>query len=380
MKIVKVVIVVIAVVAIAWSYGWYQGRYAPSQIDSAQLEQGSAVAYLAGGCFWCTEHDFEKVYGVTNVTSGYMGGAMERPSYEEVTKGDSGHREMVKVEYDPFKVSYKRLVLELLRETDPTDDGGSFFDRGYQYTSAVYVQNAEEEQVAKEVFAEVIARGVFEKPIVTSIEPASTFWVAEGYHQDFATHNQLRYQYYRNGSGRDAYIESIWGDGAYADIFEDSISSAERHWEGYTKPDDTALRAVLTEQQYSVTQHESTESPFHNKYWDNYQEGVYVDIVSGEPLFSSTDKFDSGTGWPSFLKPIASGVVTEREDFKLILPRTEVRSRYADSHLGHILLDGPESNNYVRYCINSAALRFIPLVELEKEGLGMHVSLFPQRT
>jgi len=372
----KIILAVALIASTVWIYNWYTGKVAPSLPDTAQPEKGSATAYFAGGCFWCTESDFEKLHGVSDVISGYMGGSVENPSYNQVVKGDTGHREMVKVTYDPSKVSYRRLVLELLRETDPTDSGGSFHDRGYQYTSAIYYQNETEKKIAEEVIVEVEDRKVFDKPIVTSVEAASTFWVAEKYHQNFSKTNTTRYNYYRSGSGRDDFIKSIWGGGEYDDLFENTMKESANRWENYQKPDDETLRKTLTPLQYKITQEEGTETPFQNEYWDNHREGIYVDVVSGEPLFSSTDKFDSGTGWPSFLKPIDLDFVTERDDYKLIIRRTEIRSKYADSHLGHILLDGPVSNNKIRYCMNSAALRFVPKENLAGEGLGEYISLF----
>jgi len=376
--------------SLIWVYNWHLGKTAPSvpdtQYDAAVVTpQKSATAYVAGGCFWCTESDFEKITGVLDVVSGYMGGTVEGPSYNDVVQGNTGHREMVRVTYDPEVVSYQQLVFELLRETDPTDSGGSFYDRGHQYTSAIYYTTQEEKKIAEEVISTIDALGIFEKPIVTAVEKAGAFWVAEKYHQDFYKDSAVRYGYYRKGSGRDAFIESVWGDKQYSDFFTEESERVEstpptkvsvNKWENYKKPTDEVLQATLTPLQYTVTQHEGTERPFENEYWDNHEEGIYVDIVSGEPLFSSTEKYDSGTGWPSFLRPIDLDFVTEHDDYKLVLHRTEIRSKYADSHLGHIILDGPESNNRIRYCMNSAAMRFIPKSDLAKEGLGEYVALF----
>lgn len=372
----KIILGIILIVSIVWIYNWYTGKVAPSLPDTTSIKKSNSVAYFAGGCFWCTESDFEKLYGVDNVVSGYVGGTVENPSYNQVIQGETGHRESVKIEYDPNKVTYRRLVLELLRETDPTDPDGSFHDRGHQYTSAIFYQNETEKKIAMEAIADLTERKVFDKPIVTSVEPAGTFWVAEKYHQDFAKNNPIRYNYYRTGSGRDDFIESVWGSGEYDDLFEDAEKKNVSKWEYYQKPDDKTLKETLTPLQYKVTQKDGTEVPFQNEYWDNHREGIYVDVVSGEPLFSSTDKFDSGTGWPSFLRPLDLSFVTERNDYTLIIRRTEIRSTYADSHLGHIILDGPISNNKIRYCMNSAALRFVPQEELEEEGLGEYLSLF----
>ncbi len=367
----KILLVVIIVLLGIWASFWYRGRTAPALIDTSVVQVGQEVGYFAGGCFWCTESDFEKEKGVSEAVSGYMGGEQEAPSYDDVSGGDSGHREVVKVLYDPNLVSYRELVLNVLSHTDPTDSGGSFYDRGYQYTSAIYYSTAEEQGIAVGVIQELEDAGVFVDPIVTSVEPAGAFWIAEDYHQDYYKKNPVRYNYYRKGSGRDDFLDSVWGDGEF-----DYFFGEDNPWEDFVKPTDEELRESLTSLQYDVTQHEGTERPFNNEYWDNHEDGIYVDIVSGEPLFSSTDKFDSGTGWPSFLKPIDSSFVTEKQDYKLLLPRTEIRSRYADSHLGHIILDGPVSNDKIRYCMNSASLRFVPVAEMEEEGLGDFLYLF----
>jgi len=376
----KIILVIVFIISGVWIYSWYTGKVAPSVADSEAIKGGEAVAYFAGGCFWCVESDYEKLPGVLDAVSGYMGGNISSPSYNQVSGGSSGHRETVKVVYDPSEVSYRRLVLDLLKHTDPTDVGGSFYDRGHQYTSAVYYQTEEEKRTAEEVIAELETREVFDKPIATRVEEVGTFWVAEEYHQNYYKKNPLPYQRYRNASGRDVFIESVWGDGAHDDLFEDTsvveMSPGAHTWENFQKPDDAMLKEALTPLQYYVTQEEGTETPFENEYWDNHEEGIYVDVVSGEPLFSSTDKYDSGTGWPSFLKPIDYDFVTEHKDYKLIIPRTEIRSKYADSHLGHIILDGPIENNKIRYCMNSAALRFVPKEDLKQEGLGEYLYFF----
>jgi len=372
----KIMLLIVVVFSLSWISNWYGGKVSPSIEDVSSGNVDIAVAYVAGGCFWCTESDFEKLEGVSKAVSGYMGGEVENPSYNMVVQGNTGHREMVKVYYDPNIITYRRLVLELLRETDPTDPGGSFYDRGYQYTSAIYYLTESERQIAEDVIAEVESRNIFDKPIVTAVEPAGIFWIAEDYHQDFSKDSTIRYNVYRKGSGRDAFIRSIWESGEYDDLFEDTYLDYDNKWANYQKPEDDKLKEILTPLQYKITQKEGTEKPFDNEYWNNHDEGIYVDIVSGEPLFSSTDKFDSGTGWPSFLKPININFVTEHDDYKLIVKRTEIRSKYADSHLGHIILDGPESNDYIRYCMNSAALKFIPKDELENEGLEEYLYLF----
>ncbi|NDY57976.1 peptide-methionine (R)-S-oxide reductase MsrB [Desulfovibrio sulfodismutans] len=350
-----------------------------------QPTEKTESAVFAGGCFWCLEAAMEKKPGVIEAVSGYTGGHDPAPTYAAVSTGKTGHTEAVRVVYDPAKISYEDLVRIFFKNIDPTDPGGQFADRGSQYRTAIYYADENQKRIAENVRDAMAASGRFKKPLDVPILPVAPFYPAEEEHQDYYAKHAVSYGNYHRYSGRGPYLDSLWGPDATDATGATATPVAPTAPDtpapktaapsvGYVRPDDAELEKRLSPLAFEVTRKAGTEPAFGNPYWNEKRPGIYVDVVSGEPLFSSADKFDSGTGWPSFTRPIATGAVAARSDASHGMARTEVRSSLADSHLGHVFDDGPRPSGQ-RYCINSAALRFIPLKEMEKEGYG---ALIPQ--
>ncbi|MDU5021751.1 MAG: peptide-methionine (R)-S-oxide reductase MsrB, partial [Clostridiales bacterium] len=305
-------------------------------------------------CFWCMFKPFSNYNGVEKIIAGYTGGIAENPTYEEVCSEITGHLEAIQIVYDDTLVRYEDLLDIFWKQIDPTDEGGQFNDRGNRYKTAIFYHDENQKKLAIESKEALQKSNLFEEPIMTEILPAEKFYIAEEYHQDYYKKEPIHYELYFRGSGRYDFIKNNWD--------KNNINRDK-------------LKETLSPIQFEVTQNDQTESPFKNEYWDNKEEGIYVDIVSGDVLFTSRDKFDSGCGWPSFTKPVSEKVVREKSDFSHGMYRTEVRSTKANSHLGHVFDDGPKESGGLRYCINSAALKFIPKDKMKEMGYENYLNL-----
>jgi peptide methionine sulfoxide reductase msrA/msrB len=325
-----------------------------AKIDYSKSEL--STIYFAGGCFWGVEAFMSGIYGVSDVTSGYANGTGVNPMYEEVITGKRGFAEAVEVKYDAQRVDLTKLVSQYFKVIDPTSLNKQGNDRGVQYRTGIYYTDLAEEPVIKALVKKEQEK--YDKEIVTEVAPLTNYYLAEEYHQDYLVKNPNGY----------CHIDLSILDDQEIPMEDEMVIQIDAAM--YPKPSDEVLKAKLTDAQYQVAVLQDTEHAYSNEYWDQYEPGIYVDVATGEPLFSSKDKYDSGCGWPSFTKPINSEVVTFHEDTQYGMVRTEVRSRAGDIHLGHVFDDGPEDKGGKRYCINSASIHFIPLADMEQEGYG----------
>lgn len=323
--------------------------------------------YFAGGCFWGTEHFMKQINGVIHTQVGYANGNVKNPTYEQVCNGNTGFAETVKVEYNPRQADLKLLIDLFFKTIDPTSLNKQGNDRGAQYRTGIYYTDKADLSVIKEAVAVLATK--YSKPIVVEIKPLSNFYQAEEYHQDYLD---------KHPDGYCHISPELFEFARKANMkMEKTMMAAPQ--KKYQKPDDATLQARLTAEQYAVTQKNATERAFQNEYWNEEREGIYVDITTGEPLFISTDKFDSGCGWPSFSKPIDKNLITKNTDNSHGMQRIEVRSKTGNAHLGHVFNDGPADKGGLRYCINSASLEFVPKAKMKEKGYADYIFLLEKK-
>lgn len=355
-------------------------QFAPTNESEKESNNGEhEIITLAGGCFWCTEAYFQEQPGVIDAVSGYAGGDEANASYLLVAQGTTPHREAVQITYDPRIISTEEILDIFWSHIDPTDREGQFADKGFQYTTAIFYQNEEQEKIARDSKNRLEESRLFEASIATDILPFTTFFRAEEYHQDYYKKAKAHYELYKRGSGRAGFVEETWAKDAAIQFLQseqtmDINDVPKKDSYNYTDEEIAELLKNLDPLAYHVVAENGTESPFNNAYWDNKADGIYVDVVTGKPLFSSTHKYDSGTGWPSFWRTIDDDSVTMHEDNSLFTTRTEIRSDAG--HVGHVFDDGPVEEGGRRFCTNSASLRFVPKADMQKEGYGAYLSLF----
>lgn len=333
------------------------GNQADGQTERRKKMKATKEIYLAGGCFWGTEHFLKLIEGVEATQVGYANGNIAHPTYQQVCTGNTDFAETVKVQYNPEVVDLPFLIGLYFKTIDPTSLNRQGNDRGTQYRTGIYYTQPDDLPIIKET-VDRLAVG-YTRPLVVEIKPLKNFYPAEAYHQDYLDKNPGGYCH------------------IHPELFElaRKAKMPKKQAVVYSKPDDATLRSQLTPEQYAVTQKNATELAFHNEYWNEHRPGIYVDITTGEPLFVSTDKFDSGCGWPSFSKPIDRKLIQEKTDTTHGMVRTEVRSATGNAHLGHVFTDGPANKGGLRYCINSASLRFIPKDKMKAEGYGDYLDL-----
>jgi len=359
-------------------------RFAPkkeSLEEKSDVKGSYKTITLAGGCFWCTEAYFQEEQGIIDAVSGYAGGEASNASYLSVAKGTTKHREAVQVTYDPNIISTEKVLDIYWSHIDPTNTEGQFADKGFQYTSAIFYGDKAQETVARDAKMRLEKSGVFAKSIGTEILPLTTFFKAEEYHQDYYKKASNHYERYKKASGRASFVEETWAKDAAIQFLQSEQTKTTSQNDvlkksdyDYSEEEIAELLKNLDPLAYHVVAEGGTESPFNNAYWNNKADGIYVDKVTGKPLFSSTHKYDSGTGWPSFWRTIDDDSVTMHEDNSLSTTRTEIRSDAG--HVGHVFEDGPKEEGGRRFCTNSASLRFVPKAEMVKEGYEGYLYLF----